>query len=268
MVNKLLSASNHSNNKKRFAVLIDADNIPASSIEQIITEVTRLGYAQIKRVYGDWQAEYLTGWREVNETFGLKPIQQSPYTTGKNATDMAMTIDAMDIMHRSSVDGFCIVSSDSDFTPLTIRLREEGYPVFGFGCTQTPSAFTKACDQFIYLKKEARAQVSAAPAVPQITAAPNATVEQKQPQKRKHPEQEPLPLLTKVISQNSNAQGWANLSVIGKKMKTVDAEFSSKRYGYAKLSSLLKAHPERFKIRQQNPENAKSSLLVKLVSSK
>lgn len=137
---------------KKFAVLIDADNSSIGAIPSVLEEVAKYGIASVKRVYGDWSSETLKNWREVLLPHAITPVQQFAYTKGKDATDMILIIDAMDLLYAGALDGFCIVSSDSDFTPLASRIRENGLSVYGFGKKKTPEAFKKACDKFIYVE--------------------------------------------------------------------------------------------------------------------
>ena len=137
---------------KKFAVLIDADNSSISAIPSVLEEVAKYGIASVKRVYGDWSSDTLKNWREVLLPHAITPVQQFAYTKGKDATDMILIIDAMDLLYAGALDGFCIVSSDSDFTPLASRIRENGLSVYGFGKKKTPEAFKKACDKFIYIE--------------------------------------------------------------------------------------------------------------------
>src|SRR5690606_21602478 len=138
---------------KRIALLIDADNAPASKIDVILAEVARHGEANVRRAYGNWKSQHLNGWEKVLHTYAIRPIQQFAYSTGKNASDMAMVIDAMDLLYARNLDGFAIVSSDADFTPLVMRLRNDGVAVYGFGEEKTPEPFVKACSVFLYLEK-------------------------------------------------------------------------------------------------------------------
>src|SRR3546814_9424966 len=140
-------------NEKRIALLIEADNAPASKIDGILAEVARHGEANVRRAYGNWKSQHLNGWEKVLHTYAIRPIQQFAYSTGKNASDMAMVIDAMDLLYAGNLDGFAIVSSDADFTPLVMRLRNDGVAVYGFGEEKTPEPFVKACSVFLYLEK-------------------------------------------------------------------------------------------------------------------
>jgi len=142
--------TNNNNTEKRVAILIDGDNAQSSLIEQIVVESARFGNATIRRVYGDWTTANMKSWKDILNSYAFQPIQQFRYTIGKNATDSAMIIDAMDILHKDQVDGFCLVSSDSDYTRLATRIRESGKMVIGIGKQSTPRAFVSACDVFIY----------------------------------------------------------------------------------------------------------------------
>lgn len=138
--------------EKRIALLIDADNAPASKIDVILAEIARHGVANVRRAYGNWKSQHLAGWEKALHAYAIRPIQQFAYSTGKNASDMAMVIDAMDLLYARNLDGFAIVSSDADFTPMVMRLRSDGVSVYGFGEAKTPEPFVKACSVFLYLE--------------------------------------------------------------------------------------------------------------------
>ncbi|EIG30317.1 NYN domain protein [Neisseria sicca VK64] len=216
---------------KKLAVLIDADNAPADIIDRLLEEVAKYGIASVKRIYGDW-SHGLSKWKAALLPHAIIPVQQFAYTKGKNATDMALVIDAMDLLYSGNFDGFCIVSSDSDFTRLASRLRESGLTVYGFGEKKTPEAFRKACDKFIYTeifhpekqrqekeknsgKNNPAAEESAAPDV--------------------------LSLLKRAVRENADDLGWANLSLIGSYISKINPDFDSRLYGYGKLSDLIKS---------------------------
>lgn len=204
----------------KLAVLVDADNAQASIIGDVLTEVARYGTATIKRAYGDWTKPNLNGWRETLHRLAIQPIQQFRYTIGKNATDSALIIDAMDLLHGGRVDGFCLVSSDSDFTRLATRVREAGLWVYGFGEKKTPRAFVSACDKFIYT------EILRAP------VAKRAVVEAPQ---------EPLkPLLTAAIAGAAKEDGWAPLSNVGSLVVKSNPSFDPRNYGCEKLSELVR----------------------------
>jgi uncharacterized LabA/DUF88 family protein len=227
-------------NDLRLAVLIDADNIPYSRIKEVLTEVTKYGNPTFKRIYGDWTKPTLSGWKTVLLQNAITPIQQYSYTTGKNATDSAMIIDAMDILYTGRVDGFCIVSSDSDFTRLAIRFREAGVKVIGFGEKKTPISFISACDKFIY-----------------IEILDPIDDENPSPQKVKktynNPHYKPLPetflsmgadlieLLTDSISDLADDDGWTFLGDLGNLLIKKHPDFDPRNYGFKKLVPLIKS---------------------------
>lgn len=201
----------------KLAVLIDADNAQASVVAELLTEVARYGTATIKRAYGDWTTPNLSGWKETLHRLAIQPIQQFRYTTGKNATDAALIIDAMDLLHGKGVDGFCLVSSDSDFTRLATRIREAGLAVYGFGERKTPRAFVAACDKFIYTE---------------ILRPPAAETEAPQ---------EPLqPLLTSAIAGVAREDGWAPLAAVGSLVAKSNPSFDPRNYGCQKLGELVR----------------------------
>ena len=205
------------------AVLIDADNAQASVIAELLAEVAQYGTATVKRAYGDWTTPNLAGWKDVLHVHAIQPIQQFRYTTGKNATDSALIIEAMDILHGGKADGFCLVSSDSDFTRLATRIREAGLSVYGFGEKKTPKPFVAACDKFIYT------EILRKPA-------PGATVEA--------PVQGPLKsLLLPVVAVAAQDDGWAFLGVVGGLLLKSDPSFDPRNFGFKKLGELVKAQP-------------------------
>ena len=210
------------------AVLIDADNANSAVVTGLMVEVAKFGIATVKRIYGDWTAPNLGGWKTVLLEHSIQPIQQFSYTKGKNATDSAMIIDAMDLLYAGSLDGFCLVSSDSDFTRLAARLRESGKRVYGFGEQKTPRPFVTACDRFIYT--EVFAAAAAAANAPKSRSA----AELKQDAKL-------INLLRSAIDAASDEGGWAHLGGVGSNVTKQAPDFDSRTYGYGKLSDLLKA---------------------------
>lgn len=203
----------------KLAVLIDADNAQSSIIVDLLTEVARYGTATIKRAYGDWTTPHLNGWREALNSHAIQPIQQFRYTTGKNVTDSALIIDAMDLLHGGRVDAFCLVSSDSDFTRLATRIREAGLAVYGFGEKKTPSSFVAACDKFIYTEV-------LRPSVAKRAAA-------------KAPKDPLKPLLTAAIAGAAQKDGWAPLSNVGSLVLKSNPSFTARKHGYANLGDLV-----------------------------
>lgn len=204
----------------KLAVLIDADNAQASIAAELLAEVSRYGTATIKRAYGDWTTPNLRGWKEHLQSLAIQPIQQFANTTGKNATDSALIIDAMDLLHGGLVNGFCIVSSDSDFTRLATRIRESGLVVYGLGEQKTPAAFVAACDKFIYTEILRPEAAAVAPA-------------QEAP--------EPLrPMLERAIAAAARDSGWAALAAVGAQMNKNSPSFDPRNYGFPKLGELVK----------------------------
>lgn len=205
------------------AVLVDADNAQASVAAELLAEVASYGTATIKRAYGDWTTPNLGGWKDVLHVHAIQPVQQFRYTTGKNATDSALIIDAMDLLHGGRVDGFCLVSSDSDFTRLATRIREAGLSVYGFGEKKTPKPFVAACDKFIYT------EILGKPS-------PGTPIEA--------PVQAPLkPLLSSAIAAATQEDGWAFLGAVGGWLLKSDPSFDSRNFGFRKLGELVKAQP-------------------------
>jgi uncharacterized LabA/DUF88 family protein len=226
-----------SESQLKLAVLIDADNTPAAIVEGLVAEIAKLGVASVKRIYGDWTNPHLKGWREVLLEHAIQPIQQFGYTVGKNATDTAMIIDAMDLLYTGRIDGFCIVSSDSDFTRLASRLREAGMMVIGFGEKKTPKSFVGACDRFIYteiLRTEApgpsRGGGRAAPRAPKATT----TTELKRDSRL-------VTLLRDAVEDSADDSGWADLGLVGRNVANRAPEFDPRNYGFPKLGELIRA---------------------------
>lgn len=227
---------NHDTQNPRLAVLIDADNAQAAIIEGLLTEVAKFGIGSVKRIYGDWTTPNLGQWKTTLLNHSIQPIQQFRYTTGKNATDSAMIIDAMDLLYSGSVDGFCIVSSDSDFTRLASRIRESGKRVYGFGEKKTPSAFVAACDRFIYTEL--------------FLEQPQDKETTRLPGKKLRQDTKLVNLVRTAIDTASNEDGWAHLGPVGSNIVKNAPEFDPRNYGYGKLSDLIKAI-ELFEIEKQ-----------------
>jgi len=212
----------------KLAVLIDADNAQPSIVDGLLSEIANYGIASVKRIYGDWTGPGLRGWKEVLLEHSIQPIQQFAYTTGKNATDSAMIIDAMDLLYTDNFNGFCIVSSDSDFTKLASRIRESGLMVYGFGEKKTPSPFVSACDKFIYTEV-LRAKTDENEAIAKKTSS-----ELKQDTKL-------VSLLRNAVEASSDESGWAHLAPVGSNIAKQSPDFDSRNYGYGKLGDLVKA---------------------------
>ena len=212
----------------KLAVLIDADNAQPPIIDSLLSEIANYGIASVKRIYGDWTTPGLKGWKEVLLQHSIQPMQQFAYTKGKNATDSAMIIDAMDLLYTGNFDGFCIVSSDSDFTKLASRIRESGLLVYGFGEKKTPEPFVQACDKFIFTEV-LRAKVDESEAI-----AKKSTNELKQDTKL-------VSLLRNAVEASSDESGWAQLGPVGSNIAKQSSEFDPRNYGYAKLGELVAA---------------------------
>ena len=216
----------------RLAVLIDADNAQASVIDALLAEVANFGTATVRRIYGDWTAPNLKKWKDVLHLYAINPIQQFSYTSGKNSTDSAMIIDAMDLLYTGRFDGFCLVTSDSDFTRLASRLRESGVTVYGFGERKTPAPFVAACDRFLYV------DVLSSTAEPE-TPSP-ATVE-RPTAKELRGDARLMNLLRKAIESGSDDEGWASLSTVGSHIAKQAPDFDPRNWRYAKLVDLVTA---------------------------
>ncbi|TDB85333.1 NYN domain-containing protein [Actinomadura sp. 7K534] len=243
-----------SDNADRLAVLIDADNAQAAMIEGLLAEVAKYGTAHVKRAYGDWTGTSLRSWKEHLLDQSIQPVQQFAYTTGKNATDAAMVIDAMDLLYSDRFDGFCLVSSDSDFTRLAARIRESGLTVYGFGERKTPKPFVAACDKFIYIENLIYDQVSAEPEAVALKAAPpSSAAALKQ-------DSALVNLLRNAVEGASDEDGWAALASVGHIITKQRPEFDSRNYGYAKLSDLIAA-TTLFEMDRRSPGDGKSKIL-------
>ncbi|HOI44734.1 MAG TPA: NYN domain-containing protein [Candidatus Aminicenantes bacterium] len=239
--------------RKKIALLIDGDNAQPALLGKILTEAGKYGLVTIRRIYGDWTTVNMAGWKRTLNENAIQPIQQFRYTIGKNATDSAMIIDAMDILHSHQVDGFCLVSSDSDYTRLATRIREIGFFVMGIGKQTTPKAFVNACNVFIYtenlMPKERRRKEKA--------AQPEEVHEEK-PRKF-----DPIPLLRGAFDMAVEEGGWANLATIGFYLRQLDPGFDPRTYGYKQLSQLIKSYPDLFELKFRG-ETGKTDVFVRL----
>lgn len=209
------------------AILIDADNANPAIVKGLIDEVAKFGRATVRRIYGDWTTPNLAKWKAVLLEHSIQPMQQFAYTQGKNATDSTMIIDAMDLLYAGNLDGFCIVSSDSDFTRLASRLKESGKRVYGFGEQKTPRPFVAACDRFIYTEVFTRVEGQAAP--------------QRKKAEELDRDRAFLELVGGAVDDASDESGWAHLGLVGSNLTKKDPAFDSRNYGYSKLRDLLKA---------------------------
>lgn len=213
----------------KLAVLIDAENAQPAVVQGLLGEIAKYGTATVKRIYGDWTGPQLKGWKEALLKYAIQPIQQFRYTTGKNATDSALIIDAMDLLYGAKLGGFCIVSSDSDFTRLAARVREAGLVVYGFGEKKTPMPFVSACDKFIYTE----ILVDKADQGDE-TVAPRSSAQLKQDNRL-------VALLRNAVEASSDDSGWSNLAPVGSNIAKQASEFDPRNYGYRKLGELIAA---------------------------
>lgn len=235
----------NSDGQKRLAVLIDADNTQPAIINSLLEEIANYGVATVKRIYGDWTGTHLKGWKEVLLEHAIQPIQQFAYTRGKNATDSAMIIDAMDLLYTNTLDGFCVVSSDSDFTRLSARIREAGLLVYGFGEQKTPKAFVGACDKFIYTEilRQQDEQDDVTPA------------KDRKPMRSLKQDSRLVSLLRNATEDSADETGWANLGTVGQNVANKLPEFDPRNYGYNKLGELVKA-VDLFDIDERSSDNS------------
>ncbi len=234
----------------KIAVLIDGDNIPSKYISEMMEEITKYGTPTIKRIYGDWTKPYLTKWKKVLLEHAINPIQQYSYTIGKNATDSAMIIDAMDILYSEKVNGFCLVSSDSDFTKLATRLREAGMVVYGMGEKKTPDPFIVACDKFIYLEI--------------LGGGDDNDKDEKGRQRKKSNLYNITPKVIKLLKNSvddaADDDGWAFLGDVGTLIIKKQPNFDSRNFGFQKLTPLFKSLPQ-FELEERNQPNARFKLI-------
>jgi len=253
----------------RLAVLIDADNAQAAVIDGLLAEIARFGEATVKRIYGDFTSPTSASWKKVLQKYAIKPVQQFAYTTGKNATDSTLIIDAMDLLYTRKFDGFCLVTSDSDFTGLAMRLREEGLTVMGFGEKKTPDAFRNACHKFIFTEvlrpttpvektEDSPKAEKVEPAPAKLTASVPTVTPPQTP--AKHPEL-PKKFMLDALEQSTDDSGWANLGPFGSYLTKVQPDFDSRNYGYKKLSDLVKARTDIFKTEERLAPNGTNKVL-------
>ncbi|TFH44475.1 MAG: NYN domain-containing protein [ANME-2 cluster archaeon] len=230
-------------NRMKIALLIDGDNAQPSIIEKILAETGKYGPSTIRRIYGDWTTPNMNGWKESLNNLAIQPIQQFRFTVGKNATDSAMIIDAMDILHSGLVEGFCIVSSDSDYTRLATRIRESGIFVMGIGEHKTPKPFVNACNRFVYTEN--------------LTLDDSKLINAKDAKKSSIIDEkakilEPIPILKEAFEMALREDGWAHLGTMGDYLRQLDPGFDPRSYGFKQLSQLVKAHSKIFELRSKD----------------
>lgn len=239
--------------------MIDGDNAQAALLPQMLDEVSKYGVMKIRRVYGDWSSSHLNSWKSLLHTYGLKPEQQFSYTNGKNAIDIALIIDAMDFINNAGVDGICIVSSDSDYTPLATRIREKNFFVMGIGRSTTSPAFVSACDVFVCTDDLGSHEDAVTPAKPLPVSKP----EKKTPPPAKS--KDPFEKLSRsAFDATPQDDGWANLGAFGSSLKQLDPAFDPKTYGHKQLSQLIQARPDFFKVQQRASKSGNESIYIQL----
>ncbi|EHH12800.1 hypothetical protein MEA186_07032 [Mesorhizobium amorphae CCNWGS0123] len=233
------------------AVLIDADNASAKIVDGLFDEIAKIGEASVRRIYGDFANARSKGWADVLSKHAIIPQQQFAYTTGKNASDITLVIDAMDLLHSGRFDGFCLVSSDSDFTRLAARIREQGVDVFGFGEQKTPESFRQACRRFVYTENLLRGTEDSQDAAParRPLEVPSAAT----------------PILRKVIGQMESEDGWVLLGTFGKQLLNLFSDFDPRTYGFSKLSDLVR-NTAAFEI--ENPKGGAMRIRIKAAAKK
>ena len=241
--------------RQKIAILIDGDNAQSSLLPQMLVEAGRHGQVTVRRIYGDWTTSSMNSWKETLNYHAFQPIQQFRYTVGKNATDSAMIIDAMDILHSGVVDGFCLVSSDSDYTRLATRIRETGIFVMGIGEKKTPKAFVNACDLFVYTEN----LVVEKKDVQQKRIQSSRTSKAKQEKE----ELDPLPILSQAFEMAVGQDGWAPLAGMGNALYQLDPSFDPRTYGHKQLSRMIANLKDRFEMRTQNLDGS-NILYVKM----
>jgi uncharacterized LabA/DUF88 family protein len=235
--------------QRKLAVLIDAENTQASIIDALLAEIAKYGIASVRRIYGDWTTTLLRGWKDVLLEHAIQPIQQFRYTVGKNASDSALIIDAMDLLYTEKLDGFCIVSSDSDFTRLASRIREAGLVVYGFGEKKTPKAFVGACDKFVFTEILREDE-------PSTSRGKKTTTDLNQ-------DATLVNLLRNAVEYSASEDGWAYLGQIGQHIANQSPEFDPRNYGYKKLGDLVRA-TQLFEVdEQRSPDSPGISVYVR-----
>jgi NYN domain/OST-HTH/LOTUS domain len=250
--------------RQKIAILIDGDNAQANLLPQTLVEAGKYGLVTVRRIYGDWTTSSMNSWKDVLNFHAVQPVQQFRYTVGKNATDSAMIIDAMDLLHSGVVDGFCLVSSDSDYTRLATRIRESGVFVMGIGEKKTPKPFVNACDVFVYTsnlvaehkisrpsvqKQSRRGKKSISPSTTSAPASPAVPVIP--PVQESENENDPMPLIRQAYEISQQEDGWARLDHMGNALYQLDPGFDPRTYGHRQLSRLIASYKDLFLMRTQ-----------------
>ena len=242
-------------------MLIDGDNAQPSLLESMLTEAGKYGLVTIRRIYGDWTTQSMKGWKEALNIYAIQPYQQFRYTIGKNATDSAMIIDAMDIFYSGVVNGFCLVSSDSDYTRLATRIREKGLFVMGIGKKTTPRAFINACEVFVFTEN----------LVPEIEPQRPEPPRYRTPRTRRKSQvvepvvtPSPVPLLRRAFEMAVQDDGWAFLGTMGSRLRQLDPSFDPRTYGSRQLSTLIRTYPNIFEVKEVKTEEGPAHVYVRL----
>jgi uncharacterized LabA/DUF88 family protein len=257
---------------KRMAILIDGDNAQPSLIGNMLAETSKYGMAVIRRIYGDWTTANMNGWKDTLQTHAIQPIQQFRYTVGKNATDSAMIIDAMDVLYEDRVDGFCLVSSDSDYTRLATRIREKGIFVMGIGKKMTPRAFVNACDVFVFtenLLKESQSSFQAKKTREVVKKSEKGDKTEKVEKQEKYdevdqPSSDALPVLLQAFDLAVQDDGWAFLGLMGTHLRQLDPSFDPRTYGFKQLSQLIRAYTTVFEQKMGSKGDGTYNVYVRL----
>lgn len=230
--------------RRKIAILIDGENAQPSLLSQMLVEAGRHGQVTVRRIYGDWTTTNMNSWKDILNYHAFQPFQQFRYTIGKNSTDSAMIIDAMDILHSRVVDGFCLVSSDSDYTRLATRIRESGIFVMGIGEKKTPKAFVNACDVFVYTENLVEEKKAIQKKRTQTTRAKKTKEEKEEP--------DPMPVLSQAFEMAVGEDGWAPLAGMGQALYQLDPGFDPRTYGHKQLSRMIAKLKDRFEMRTQD----------------
>ena len=238
----------------RLAVLIDADNVPYNNIKGMLEEIAKLGTPTFKRIYGDWTKPNVVGWKSVLLENAITPVQQYSYTSGKNATDSAMIIDAMDILYTGRVEGFCIVSSDSDFTRLATRLREAGMKVIGIGEQKTPNPFIVSCDKFIYLEILKPQEISGG-------TSPEKNKEAEAKKTLLSVDKKTIKLISDSINDVADENGWAFLGDVGSMIIKKKPDFDARNFGFSKLTPMLKSLKKYYDVDERETDQSNTKLV-------
>ncbi len=244
---------NLSKSRSKIAILIDGDNAQANLLPQMLLETGKYGLVTVRRIYGDWTTSNMNSWKDVLNYHAVQPVQQFRYTVGKNATDSAMIIDAMDLLHSGVVDGFCLVSSDSDYTRLATRIRETGVYVMGIGDKKTPKAFVNACDVFVYTSNLVAEQKTHRSNTQKRSQPKKKTEVINMPASLPEPENEndPTPLIRQAYEMAVQEDGWARLDHMGNALYQLDPAFDPRTYGHRQLSRLIASYKDMFQMRTQ-----------------